>query len=165
MLLLLSLPRFTICDWFKSVVLRCLGAKIGKRVVFYPGLWILPCKNIRIEDDVDLAYGVLITTAGGVTIGERTMIGYRTQILTNNHGIPPRPERIFDAPDERGPVDIGPDVWIGCNCVILPSVTIGEGAVVAAGSVVTKDVPDFTVVGGIPAKIIKERTASTDEEV
>ena len=134
-----------------------MGSKIGKRVVFYPGVWIFTGRNLVVGDDVDFALGVLVTTNGGVEIGDRTLIGYRTQILSGNHVIPPGKGRIFSAGDVSGPVKIGQDVWIGANCLILPGVTIGEGAVVAGGSVVTKDVASFTIVGGCPAKVIKNR--------
>nr|WP_277603488.1 acyltransferase [Acinetobacter dispersus] len=108
-------------------------------------------------DDVDLATGVLITTDGGVSIGDRTLVGYGTKILSSNHNIPKLPNRIFDSGHTKAPVIIGKDAWLGANCIILPGVTIGDGAIVAAGSVVTKDVPTNVLVGGIPAKIIKER--------
>jgi len=160
MLLVFMLPRFSLFDELKSMVLRCLGAKVGKRIIYYPGLRIMPCKNLNFGDDVDLAWDVLITTGGGVNIGDRTMIGYRTQILSSSHIIPPKPERIFDVGDTHAAVNIYNDVWIGGNSMILPGVTIGEGAVVAAGSVVTKDVSPFTIVGGCPAKLIKERGTS-----
>lgn len=133
------------------------GAKVGRRVVFYPGLWIFTGRNLTLGDDVDLAKGVLLTTDGGVAIGDRVLIGYRTQILSGNHRVPPIPARIFDAGHLKGPVSIGNDVWIGANCVIVAGVTIGEGAVVAAGSVVTKNVDPYTFVGGVPAKFIKAR--------
>lgn len=164
MQLLLFLPRFPILNAFKSMVLRLMGAQIGKRVVFYPGVWIMPLSSITLGDDVDLSKGVLITTGGGITIGDRTMIGYRTQILSSNHGIPPFPQRIFKAPDIRSPVVIGNDVWIGGNSMILPGITIGEGAVIAGGSVVTKDVPSYAIVGGCPAKLIKYRENVSDDE-
>lgn len=61
-------------------------------------------------------------------------------------------------PNKRGPINIGDRAWLGSHCVILDQVNIGEGAVVAAGAVVTKDVPPFAVVGGVPAKIIGERS-------
>lgn len=157
------LPRFSFIDALKSMMLRCLGAKVGRRVIYYPGLWIMPCRNLIIGDDVDLAHGVLITTGGGVSIGDRTMIGYRAQILSTSHIIPPKPTKMFDAGDRYGAVKIENDVWIGANAVILPGVTIGEGAVVAAGSAVTKDVLPFTVVGGIPAKIIRNRDTFGNE--
>lgn len=157
MRLFFLLPRYPVLNELKSMFLRAVGAKIGKRVVFYPGVWIVTGKNLVICDDVDLALDVLITTGGGVEIGDRTLIGYRTQIISGNHIIPANRERIFSSGHEVKPVKIYPDVWIGANCLILPGVTIGEGAVVAGGSVVTKDVAPFTIVGGSPAKFIRIR--------
>lgn len=164
MYLLFKLPRFYVFNVLKSFALRLLGSKVGKRVIYYPDLWILPCRNLTLGDDVDLACGVIITTGGSVSIGDRTWIGYRTQILSVNHRIPPVPERFSEAEDVCKPIVIGDDVWIGANCLILAGVTIGEGAIVAGGSVVTKDVPAFAVVGGCPAKIIKYRENATPEE-
>lgn len=152
------LPRYRFLNAVKSYYLRIFfGAEIGRRVVYYSGIWIFTGRNLRIGDDVDLARGVLITTGGGVSIGERTLVGYGTSILSANHIIPEKPARIFDAGHKKAAVRIENDVWIGANCTILPGVTIGEGAVVAAGSVVTKDVAPFAVVGGVPAQFIKER--------
>ena len=155
--LVLSLPRYRTFNAFKSFVLRRIGAKVGRRVVFYPGVWIMTGRNLVLEDDVDLAKDVLVTTDGGVRIGARTLIGYRTQILSGNHVIPPRGERIFDAGHDNKSVEIANDVWIGANCVILPGVTIGEGAVIAAGAVVTKNIPAWSIAGGVPAKVLRER--------
>lgn len=154
---LMSLPRFRWINVVKASFFRATGARIGRRVVFYPGVWICTGRNLVVGDDVDLALDVLITSDGGVTIGDRTLVGYRTQILSSNHVIPPGLGRIFEAGHVRAPVAIGCDVWIGASCLILPGVTIGEGAVVAGGSVVTKDVPSYAVVGGVPAKLIKMR--------
>jgi len=152
-----AFPRYRLADYLKSLFLKCLGAKIGKRLVLYPGVWIAPGRNLVIGDDVDLALDVLITTSGGVEIGDRTLIGYRTQIISGNHRIPDNRGRIFGAGHDYGQVIIGADCWIGANCIIMPGVTIGEGVVVAGGSVVTKDIEQFTIVGGVPAKIIKSR--------
>lgn len=141
----------------KSSFLRMLGARVGARVVFYPGVWIAPPSGLTLGNDVDLALGVLITTGGGVAIGDRTLIGYRTQILSANHSIPKRPARIFDAHHQKGRVSIGSDVWIGAQCVVLPGVSIGEGAVVGAGSVVTRDVAAWSIAVGNPATAIRHR--------
>lgn len=157
MRLVFALPRYKFLAVLKAGLLRAMGAKIGKRVVFYPGVWIAPGRNLVLGDDVDLALDVLITTSGGVEIGDRTLIGYRAQILSANHIIPHKPERIFESGHEKASVSIGRDVWIGGNSMVMPGVKIGDGAVVAGGSVVTRDVPEFTIVGGVPAKIIKER--------
>lgn len=152
------LPRHKVFNIIKSNYMRIQGAKIGKSITYYPGIRINPCFNLKLGDNVDLAWGVIITTGGGVEIGDRTLIGYRTMISSANHLIPPNKEKIFYAGHSPEKVIIGSDVWIGGNCVITAGVNIGEGAVVAAGSVVTKDVAPFTIVGGVPAKFIKERS-------
>jgi len=130
---------------------------VGRRVVFYSGVWIFTGRNLKVGDDVDFAKDVLVTTDGGVVIGDRVLIGYRTQILSANHRVPLAPNRIFEAGHIKRPICIEDDVWIGANCVIVAGVRIGRGAVIAAGSVVTKNVDAFTYVGGVPAKFIKQR--------
>lgn len=155
--IIFSLPRFKWLNYVKSIFLRLVGAEIGKRVIFYPGVWVNPGFNFTVGDDVDFALGVLVTTKGGVEIGNRVLIGYRTQILSTNHNIPPVNQHIFGAGHSYGKVEIQDDVWIGANCIILPGVTIGEGAVVAAGSVVAKNLPPYSISAGVPAKVIKMR--------
>ncbi len=154
---ILALPRYRLFIFFKKIFLMIMGAKIGKGVVIYPGVWIAPGRNLIIGDYVDLAKDVLITTSGGVEIGERTLIGYRTQIISSDHTIPPIGEPFPISGDNHMKIIIGKDVWIGGNCLITAGVTIGDGAVVAGGSVVTKDIPENAIVGGVPAKIIKMR--------
>jgi acetyltransferase-like isoleucine patch superfamily enzyme len=155
---LFALPRFRFCNFLKAAALRCMGARIGRRPVFYPGVWIAPGRCLRVGDDVDFALGVVVTTAGGVTIGDRVLIGYRTQILSTNHVIPSLPDKIFGGGHVARGVTIGADAWIGANCIVLPGVSIGAGAVVAAGSVVTRDVAPNAIVGGNPARVIRMRT-------
>ncbi len=162
-ILVFLLPRYRTLNALKSAYLRVFfGARIGRRVVYYAGIFLFTGRKLVVGDDVDFAARVLVTTDGGLTIGDRVLIGYGTQILTRNHRIPPMPGRIFGAGHENGPVEIGDDVWIGANCVILPGVTIGDHAVIAAGSVVTKPVPSGAIVGGVPAKLIKNREASQE---
>lgn len=160
MVLLFTLPRFRLLNFFKSLFLRLMGAKIGKRVVFYPGVWIMTGKNLFIGDDVDLAKDVIITSKGGVSIGSRTLIGYRTQILSSNHHVPPVGSMIYNAGHNHKPINIGKDVWIGSNCIITAGVNIESGSVIAAGSIVTKNVQANQIVGGNPAKLIKERKST-----
>jgi acetyltransferase-like isoleucine patch superfamily enzyme len=157
MSVLFAMPRYKTMNYLKKKFLEVMGARIGKGVVIYPGVWIAPGRNLVIEDDVDLAKDVLITTSGGVFIGSRTLIGYRTQIISANHEIPPIGDPFPISGDKLAKVTIANDVWIGANCVITPGVTIGEGSVVAAGSVVTKDVLPNAIVGGVPAKLIRMR--------
>jgi acetyltransferase-like isoleucine patch superfamily enzyme len=157
MALVMCLPRYPIFLFIKKLFLSLMGAKIGKRVIIYPGVWIAPGRNLIVEDDVDLSKDVLITTSGGVFIGERALVGYRTQILSANHRIPKIGEKIPVSGDVYDQITIGKDVWIGANCVITPGVSIGEGAIVAAGSVVTKTVAPNSIVGGVPAHFIRMR--------
>jgi acetyltransferase-like isoleucine patch superfamily enzyme len=157
------LPRHKlIFGSLKRLYLKLHGSKIGKYVTFYPGIKISPGTNIEIGDHVDLAWGVLITTRGGVKIGDRTLVGYGTKIISSNHKIPEGHEKIFFSGNEPKPVNIQNDVWIGANCVILPGVIIGEGAVVAANSVVTRNVEPFSIVAGSPAKKIKDRSSEAN---
>ncbi|MDR0333400.1 MAG: hypothetical protein LBI15_08020 [Dysgonamonadaceae bacterium] len=150
-------PRHKIFNPIKKYYITIQGGKIGKGVTFYPGIKINPARNIELGNFVDLAWRVIITTSGGVKIGDRALIGYGTQIISANHTIPNNKGQIFGAGHDRKEIIIENDVWIGANCVILPGVKIGEGTVIAAGSVVSKNIPPFVIAGGVPAKIIKER--------
>ena len=88
---------------------------------------------------------------GGIFIEDGVLIGHNVVLATLNHAMSPK-DRGSMIPS---PIHIGKNVWIGSNSTILPGITIGDGAIVAAGAVVTKNVPENTVVGGVPAKIIK----------
>jgi acetyltransferase-like isoleucine patch superfamily enzyme len=151
------MPRYKILNIIKKYLLLMMGAKIGKGVIFYPGAWITPGRNLKIGNDVDISKDVIITTSGGVHIGDRVLIGYRAQILSANHSIPPVGQLFPISGDVLSKIHIEKDVWIGANSIITAGVTIGQGSVVAAGAVVTQDVPDNSIVGGVPAKLIKKR--------
>ncbi|MBR0072660.1 MAG: sugar O-acetyltransferase, partial [Bacteroidales bacterium] len=110
-------------------------------------------KNIFIGDDFTGNHNLTILDIREVYIGNHVMVGPHTLITTVGHPLSPKGRREYHALAK--PVRIGNDVWIGGNVTILPGVTIGNNVVVAAGSVVTKDVPDNTLVGGVPAKVIK----------
>ena len=157
MVFLFALPRFRVFTFLKVLLLNMVGAKIGKNIFIYPGVWIIPGKNLVVGNNVDLAKDVIITTTGGVFIGDRTLIGYRTQILSANHSIPPIGEPFPVSGDSFAPIHIANDVWIGANCIITAGVEIGEGAVIAAGSVVTRNVPPNAIMGGVPARLIRMR--------
>ncbi len=111
--------------------------------------------NIHVGKDFLTNYNVTILDCGPVKIGDFCMIGPNTLITTVGHPLNPQARRKKLA--QAQPVIIGNDVWIGGNCTILPGVKIGDGAVVAAGAVVTQDVPSNTVVAGVPARPIKKR--------
>lgn len=108
-------------------------------------------KNITIGKTVFINSGCKFQDQGGITIGDDVLIGHNVVIATVNHGI----SKATRHANYMLPVKIGNNVWIGANVTILPGVTVGDDAVLAAGAVVTKDVAAGTVVGGVPAKFIK----------
>lgn len=110
---------------------------------------------ISIGDRSELGCGCLIY--GGVKIGAGVLMGPDVKIITRNHVFDDPTVGINEQPTVFRPVTIGDDVWISANVVILPGVTVGHGSVIAAGAVVTKDIPPFSIVGGIPAKVIGRR--------
>lgn len=110
-------------------------------------------RNIHVGKEFLANYNVTILDIAPVYIGDHVMIGSNTLITTVNHPLSPKKRRQHIG--QASPVTIGNDVWIGGNCTVLPGVTIGNNVVVAAGAVVTKDVPDNCVVGGVPAWVMK----------
>lgn len=100
--------------------------------------------------------GIHCTVIGPVSIGNNVNLAQGITVTALNHNFEDAARRIDEQGVSTKPVVIGDDVWIGANAVILPGVTIGRHAVVAAGAVVTRDVPDNSVVGGVPAKLIKQ---------
>ena len=115
-------------------------------------------KNIHIGKNVFINAGCKFQDQGGIFIEYGALIGHNVVLATLNH---------VASPKDRGsmipaPIRIGKNVWIGANATILPGVTIGDGAIVAAGAVVNRDVPENTVVGGVPAKVI--RTIGEEDE-
>jgi len=114
--------------------------------------FIEPLSGLRVGDRVAINAFVHIWANQPVTIGDDTMIASHVQITTSTHSYAVRPYR-----DHRqdAPITIGSNVWIGTGAIVLPGVSIGDHAVVGAGSVVTRDVPAGAVVVGVPARIIK----------
>ena len=134
-----------------------------------------PYRNFRLgKKSVIESYCCINNAVGDVTIGDHTRIGIHCTVIgpvsignnvnlaqgitvtALNHNFEDVTRRIDEQGISTKPVVIGDDVWIGANAVILPGVTIGRHVVVAAGAVVTKDVPSFSLVAGVPAKVIKE---------
>lgn len=133
--------------------IRELFGSTGENVYLQPDFNCDNGKNIHVGEDFLTNYNVTILDIAPVHIGDYCMIGPNTLITTVGHPFSPKDRREKKAYSK--PVAIGDDVWIGGNCTILPGVTIGNNVVVAAGAVVTKDVPDNCVVAGVPARIIK----------
>lgn len=134
---------------YDTLLYELFGNNIGKNVRIMPGLTGVCFHKVRIADGVLIMNNCLMMGRGGITIDEGAMIAANVQLISNNHDLHDRQILLCK------PVHICRNVWIGAGATILPGVTIGENAVVAAGAVVNQDVSDNTMVGGIPAKVIK----------
>lgn len=128
------------------------GNKVDSSFMCFPPFYTDFGKNITIGKNVFFNTGCSFQDRGGISIGNGSMIGMNVTIATLNHGLSIETRNIT----YPSPVMIGENVWIGSNATILPGVTIGDNTVVAAGAVVTKDVPENTVVAGVPAKVVKK---------
>lgn len=141
--------------------------KCGKNVHFSPLNSAFSYSKISIGNDVYIGPNALFSSIKGIVIGNKVTFGPKVTIMAGNHNFKEIGSYIYDnhtkREDDDLPVTISDDVWIGCNAIILKGITIGRGAIVGAGSVVTKDVPPYAIVGGNPAKLIRYRF--TEDEI
>ena len=135
----------------REIMGRLIGKQVDRSFRMFPPFYTDFGKNITIGKDVFINSGCHFQDQGGIEIGDGALIGHNVVLATINHDLNPKENR----KNHYAPIKIGTHVWIGSNATILPGVTIGDYAVVAAGAVVTRDVPAMTVVGGVPAKVLK----------
>ena len=114
--------------------------------------------RLEIGDETWIGQQCFFHAAGGLTIGSQVGIGPAVKILTSQHAEAPRAQPIFSAPLEFKPVIIEDGADIGVGAILMPGVTVGRGAQVGAGAVVTRDVPAYTIVAGSPARVLRERS-------
>ena len=139
--------------WIAKKLLKRFGehSKISINVrLIYP-------KGIEIGKRVGVTRDVILDGRGGLSIGDYTIIGFESIILTCTHRYSRKDIPIQDQGMFSAPVKIGKDVWLGTRVIVLPGVKIGDGAIIGANAVVTKDIPPYTIAVGIPAKVIRER--------
>ncbi|WP_438482695.1 acyltransferase [Oleiharenicola lentus] len=132
------------------------GCTLLRDVVLYPY-----GGSIRLGAHVHLGVGVVVYGHGGVEIGEHSLVAPHCRIFSSNHTVPENTELIRSKPDMLLPTKIGRDVWLGAGVTVLGGVCIGDGCVVGAGSVVTKDLPAGTIAHGIPATVQRQRFKPT----
>lgn len=130
-----------------------IGEQIDPTFALFPPFYADCGKNIHFGKHVFINSGCHFQDQGGIYIGDGTLIGHCVVLATLNHDRNPQ----HRADLYPKPIHIGRNVWIGAHATVLPGVTIGDGAIVAAGAVVTKDVPAEAVVGGVPAKLIEKK--------
>lgn len=146
-----GLNQSTNVDEVRTRLSEIIQSEIDKSTNIFPPFYTNFGRFISIGKNVFINHACSFLDLGGITIEDNVLIGPKVNLITENHPI---------APSERKhlllqPIHIKRNAWIGAGATILPGVTIGENAVVAAGAVVSKDVADNTIVGGVPAKLMK----------
>jgi putative colanic acid biosynthesis acetyltransferase WcaF len=141
------------CFGLRRGMLRLFGAQVGRNVNIYPSALIYYPWNLEIGDDASIGEWALIYNLGKVSIGEKATISQRVHLCAGTHDY-----KDPAMPLMKLPIDIGDEVWVCADAFIGPGVSIGSRAIVAAAAVVVKDIPDGHIVGGNPAKFIKERS-------
>lgn len=137
--------------------------RLGKDVTLYGGSHFVTGRDGRLSigDHTHIGRMAMVSALGGVSIGRRCAIASGFTVYSNTNSIDADPAAdVLDNPVTLAPVTIGNDVWCGANVTILPGVSVGSHAVLGAGSVVTRDVPEWSVMAGVPARRIRDRRAA-----
>lgn len=151
-LLLITWAGLFPCHFFRLFIYNLVGMKIGKGSRIHVGARFYYPPNIKIGEGTIIGDNVFLDGRDKLTIGSHVDIASSVMIYNSEHDLSKDDFSAIEAP-----VEIEDYVFIGPRAIILPGVKIGKGAVVAAGAVVVKDVPDYSIVGGVPAKVIGER--------
>lgn len=147
---MVQLNNSTDASEIRDLLSQITGSEIDQTIAVFTPLHINYGKNTKIAKNVFINFDCIFLDLGSITIEDNVLIAPRVSLLSEGHPVSPN-ERHSLVP---GKITIRKNAWIGAGATILPGVTVGENAVVAAGAVVSKDVPANTVAGGIPAKQI-----------
>ena len=151
------LPRSS-CTWPHQVKIGC-NCRLQPDIFFnYDHYWT-PGPSIIIGNRCFIGRGTEFNIQGKITIGEDTLIASGCVFVDHDHGIDPNTPR-SEQPNQISPIKVGCNVWIGAKVVVLKGVEIGDGAIIAAGAVVTKSIPAAEIWGGVPAKLLKPLESS-----
>ena len=135
-----------------ALLCELTGKEVSPSVTVFPPVFTDCGKNLHFAENIFVNSGCKFQDQGGIEIGSGTLIGHNVVFASLNHAQNPKARGNL----LPGKITIGENVWIGANATILAGVTVGDGAIIAAGAVVTKDVQANTIVGGVPAKYIKD---------
>ena len=140
----------------RRLLAKRIMRRVGEGVTFHHDVFILSGRNLELGDGVFVNRGVTLDDRAPIVVGDHTMISANVIVMTHGHVLDDFSVPVSEGGRTTAPIHIGSNCVLGYGAVVMPGVTIGDRAVVASNSVVTKDVPPRTVVGGVPAKPIKE---------
>jgi maltose O-acetyltransferase len=143
--------------WLRAIFYKMLFKHAGSKLLIYPGCYIIFSHRITAGKRVAINVGTYLDGRGGIAIGDNVMIGPHCMLSSCEHGFARTDVPMCQQPITYAPITIEDDVLIGGNVCIKGGVTIHRGSIVGAGSVVTHDVPAYSVVGGVPARMIRNR--------
>lgn len=154
-------PRWDVVKSLRGWHYRNLVARAGEHLRVATNVKIANPKNVSIGDDCYLGDGVqLYAWNEKISIGNHVLIAAGAKMITRKHGFADIQAPISEQGYTNAPITIEDDVWIGFQAIILAGVTIGKGSIIGAGAVVTKNVEPYSIVGGVPAKLIRKRNSS-----
>ena len=142
----------------RYICIKSIAKKCGDNIKIRHDTFLTYFENCELGSHISINEFCSIGCEGHLKIGNNVSIAHRTTILTHEHDHSRKDIPIRDSGIILKPTSIGNDVWIGAGVIILSGITINDGAIVGAGSVVTKDVPAYAIVAGVPARVIKYRT-------
>lgn len=143
-------------DWMRALVLKLWTRKTETWQIKDGATFWFPW-NISIGKKVAIGEFCFLDGYGGLEIGDGSLVAHHCSLISEDHGIERAGIPMYLQRKEVAPIKIGKDVWLACGVKVLKGVTIGDGAIIGAGSVVTKDIPSFAIAAGVPAKVIKHR--------
>ena len=143
--------------WLRLAWLRALGARLGRGTIVFRGTTVIGAQHLVLGERVQVGFRVVLDARGGLTVAQDVLISSDSQLLTANHDV-----SSDDFKRQVAPIVIADHAWVATRAIILAGVTIGRGAVVAAGGVATRDVAPLAIVGGVPARPLGERGGELD---
>lgn len=143
--------RYHTPEEVRAIFSQIIGKPVHKSFLLFPPFYANCGKNITVGKGVFINTGCHFQDQGGITLGDGTFLGNNVVLTTMNHDFDPENRRTT----YPAPIVTGKNVWIGSSATVVPGVQIGDGAIVAAGAVVTQDVPPNTIVAGVPARVVR----------
>lgn len=149
---LIQLNQSTDPDDVRNLLGKVIGQEIDESTAVFTPFQVNYGKNTRIGKNVFINFNCTLLDLGGITIDDGVLIAPNVSLLTEGHPIAPEKRHELNV----APIHIKENAWIGANAIVLKGLTIGKNSIVAAGSVVQRDVPDNCIVAGNPAKVVKQ---------
>lgn len=151
------ISKIPIFNFLRNSLCRKMLKRCGKNIRVSNNVWIVGADGIELDDNVSIARDSTLDGRGGLKIGSNSMIGFESIILSTSHRhdlleIPMREQGLI-----KKSTAIGEDVWMGCRVIILAGVSIGKKSIIGAGSIVSKNIPPYSIAAGNPIKILKSR--------